>query len=93
MFSHNLWLITIATQCNRVMTSKQMIVLGLIWFVAVTLWLLFGPREFLYLWQAKGAKRTAVIAGIYIFGILYQIFMIGWLVPLALGTYRLIRLR
>ena len=75
------------------MTPKGMIVAGLIWFAVVVLWLWLGPRQFFHMWQATGAKRTAVIAGIVLFGILYQVFVIGWVVPLAFGTYRLVRHR
>jgi predicted ABC-type sugar transport system permease subunit len=76
------------------MTGKVLIVIGLSWFAAVVLWLLLSPRSFGYMWHAEGAtKRAAVIAGIYIFGLLYQVFVIGWLVPLAFGIYRLMRHR
>lgn len=76
------------------MTSKGLIAIGLAWFAAVVLWLRLGPESFGYGWHAKGtAKRAVVIAGIYLFGLLYQLFVIGWLVPLAFGTYRLMRHR
>jgi hypothetical protein len=70
-----------------------MIAIGLVWLATVVLWLGFGPKSFFYMWQAKGAKRGAIIAGIYLVAILYQVFVVGWLVPLAFGTYRLVKHR
>jgi ABC-type uncharacterized transport system permease subunit len=76
------------------MTPKVLIAIGLTWLTAVVLWLRLAPRSFGYAWQAEGtAKRAAVIAGIYLFGLLYQVFVIGWLVPLGFGIYRLVRHR
>jgi hypothetical protein len=41
---------------------------------------------------AGGAAKRAIILGlIYVIGFLYQIFLFGWVVPLGLGTYRLVR--
>jgi ABC-type uncharacterized transport system permease subunit len=76
------------------MTAKVSISVGLSWFVAVVLWLCLSPRSFGYMWRAEGsAKRAAVIAGVYFLGLLYQVFLIGWLAPLAFGMCRFMRHR
>lgn len=72
------------------MSPKSLITLGIAWLAAVALWLKFGPQSFFYSWRANGTlKRTALIAATYIFGLVYQLFIIGWLVPIGLGIYRL----
>ncbi len=74
------------------MSPKSLIALGIVWLGAVALWLKFGPQSFSYVWQARGApKRIALIVAIYIFGLVYQIFIFGWLVPTGLGVYRLVK--
>lgn len=76
------------------MTAKEMITIGLAWFAAVLLWLRFSPRQWGHSWDAKGtAKQAVLIAGIYVAGLLYQVFVIGWLVPLGWGIFRLVRRR
>ena len=74
------------------MTPKGMIAIGFVWLAAM-LWLRLGPKTFFHMWQSRGAMRLAVLAGIHLFWVLYQVFVIGWLVPLAFGTYRLVRHR
>src|SRR5450631_3307841 len=74
------------------MGSKTLIAVGLIWLVVVALWLWLSPQQWGHIWLAKGTtKRTARIAGIYLFWLLYQLFVVGWLVPLGYGIYRLLR--
>ena len=74
------------------MGSKTLIAVGLIWLVVVALWLWLSPQQWGHIWLAKGTtKRTALIAGIYLFWLLYQLFVVGWLVPLGYGIYRLLR--
>src|ERR1035438_3424851 len=66
------------------MGSKTLIAVGLIWLVVVALWLWLSPQQWGHIWLAKGTtKRTALIAGIYLFWLLYQLFVVGWLVPLG----------
>jgi hypothetical protein len=68
------------------MSPKSLIALGIVWLAAVVLWLKFGPQSFGYSWRANGTlKRTALIAAIYTFGLAYQVFILGWLVPMALA--------
>lgn len=76
------------------MSAKGLIVLGLAWLVIVVLVLTFTAGSWGYAWPAQSsAKRAVIIAGIYLFGFLYQAFVIGWIVPIILGTYRLARHR
>ena len=76
------------------MTPIGLIAFGLIWLLAVILWLRLAPASFGYARKAEGtAKRVVLIVRIYFFGLLYQVFVIGWLVPLVFGTYRLVRHR
>jgi hypothetical protein len=76
------------------MTSKALITIGLAWLLAVAIWIGFGDRSFGYVWVAENSfKRAALIGGIYLFTLLYMAFLIGWLVPLGLGVYRLVRHR
>ena len=76
------------------MTSKALIAVGLAWLVAVALWLRFGDRSFSYVWMANNPfKQAALIAGIRLFTLLYLGFLIGWLMPLGFGIYRLVRHR
>jgi hypothetical protein len=76
------------------MSPKGMIAIGLAWCAAVLLWLRFSPRQWGHSWDAKGtAKQAVLIAGIYVAGLLYQVFVIGWLIPLGWGIFRLIRHR
>ncbi len=76
------------------MTPKWLITIGVIWFMVVVVWLHFAPSSYFHMFETKDADRqSALIVGIYLFGLLYSVFIVGWLVPLALGTYRLVRHR
>jgi len=73
-------------------SPRNLILIGIVWLGAVALWLLFGPQSFGYYWRANGTlKRTALIAGIYVIGLLHQVFILGWLVPTGLGLYRILK--
>src|SRR5882672_7024671 len=74
------------------MTPKGLIAIGLVWFVAVVLWLRFFDKGLSYVWMAPSpAKQAALIAGLYFLMLALLIFLAGWLVPLGFGVYRLIR--
>jgi hypothetical protein len=76
------------------MTPKGLIAIGLAWLVAVVLWVRFFDRSFSHVWMAPSVfKQAALIAGIYLFTFVYLVFLIGWLAPLGLGIYRLVRHR
>jgi hypothetical protein len=72
------------------MSAKTLIAIGITWVGVVALWLRqsFG----LYWRRPTGATRqAAIVAAIYASLLLYQVFLIGWIVPLSLGAYRLVR--
>jgi hypothetical protein len=76
------------------MTGKGLITLGFVWLAAVLLWLSLGPKSFGHAWRSPGTvKRTVLIASIYLFGLLCQVFVLGWMVPLIAGAYRIARHR
>jgi hypothetical protein len=76
------------------MTAKGLIAIGLAWFVAVVLWLRFFDKGFSHLWMAPTlAKQAALIAAFYLLTLAYLLFLVGWLLPLGLGIYRLLRYR
>lgn len=74
------------------MGGKALIVLAIAWLTAVGLWVLLGPQAFSYAWHAKGNHRTAILFTLVsISVILYQVFLFGWVVPLVMGIFRIIR--
>ena len=74
------------------MTSKALITAGLVWLAAVIVWVFFFDRDFAVGWVAPGpAKRVVLILGIYLAMFTYWVFLMGWLVPLGFGIYRLVR--
>jgi hypothetical protein len=76
------------------MTPKGLIAIGLAWLVAVVLWVCFFDRSFSYVWMAPNvSKQAALIFGIYLSMVVYLVFLIGWLAPLGLGIYGLVRHR
>jgi hypothetical protein len=68
------------------MSAKILTLVALIWFGAVILWSRLRFSFFFGLGHGKGAK---VVAFILVY--LIQIFTFGWIVPLGLGVYRLLR--
>jgi len=73
------------------MSARILFIVGFAWLGAVMLWSRFGPESFFIgIGHGKVAKLASVILAV-LFGTLNQIFYIGWIVPLALGTYRLVR--
>ena len=68
------------------MSAKILLLIALIWFGAVILWSRFRFSFVLGLGHGKGAKVAA-----FILAYLIQIFTFGWIVPLALGVYRLLK--
>ncbi len=67
------------------MSAKTPLIIALVWFGAVILWS-FVPSFFLGLGHGKRAKAVA-----FVLAYLMQIFTFGWIVPLALGLYRLVK--
>ncbi len=76
------------------MTAKALLVIGLIWFVAAAAWLRFSPGfSFVWMLPKGGLKQAAVGGAIYLALISYTFLLIGWVVPLLLGVYRLVAKR
>jgi hypothetical protein len=67
------------------MSAKILLLVGLVWFGAVVLWSFVGGF-FIGIGHGKIAKAAA-----WSFVYLMQMFTFGWIVPLAIGAYRLIK--
>jgi hypothetical protein len=70
------------------MSGKILLTIWLAWLGAVVLWLR-SAQSFSFgimLGHGKGAKLMA-----YILAYSIQLLIFGWIIPLALGVYRLIR--
>jgi hypothetical protein len=73
------------------MTSKLMIVGGLTWFAVVVLWLFL---RFDLVWGNKGlVTDISLLVNTYVALFVFPLFLIGWMVPLAWGFYRVSRRR
>jgi hypothetical protein len=68
-------------------TGRHLLVIGATWFVAAFAWHILG--RFSFFWTFGQRNRVAAIALSYALGLLYQLFMFGWLIPLGVGLYRL----
>ena len=66
-------------------TGRHLLVIGAIWFVAATAWSILG-RSFFWIFGKR--NRAIAMAISYALGSLYPLFMFGWLIPLAVGIYR-----
>jgi len=76
------------------MSAKVLIGIGLVWLLLVALWITVGDKSFAVFWRAPSpAKRALIMSSAYALLLIYQLFLIGWLVPLILGAYRLLRHR
>lgn len=74
------------------MTSKVMVAVGVAWFAIVVVWLRFFDQDFTITWLAQSpVKRAATIAAFYLLISMYLVFLAGWLIPLGIGIYRLVR--
>ena len=73
------------------MSSRILFIVGFTWLGAVILWSRYGPERFFFgIGHGKRARLAAIIFA-YLFGTLNQIFYIGWIAPLAMGAYRLVK--
>ena len=76
------------------MNSKGLIAIGIVWLLAVIMWVLFFDTSFSVVWFARSPKKTAaLIAGGYILMSVYVLFLTGWLIPVAIGVHRAVRHR
>jgi hypothetical protein len=63
------------------MSATILLLIALIWFGPVVVWSPVGSSFFIGL----GTERAVALVLVY----LIQIFAFGWIVPLALGAFRL----
>jgi len=72
------------------MSGRHLLVIAVLWFVAVAVptWLTRG-RSFSLLWSFGKRNRFVAAACTYGFLLVYQLFVIGWVIPLGVGIYRL----
>ena len=67
-------------------TGRHLLVIAAIWFTASLAWNQLGPSSF---FLSLGKRNSSKIAVIYAFGWLLQLLMLGWLLPLGVGIYRI----
>jgi hypothetical protein len=68
-------------------SGRALLVIGVIWLLLVCAWLSLRPSS---MWGVKFSGRTRALAMLilYAFLWLYQLLLYGWLIPLAIGIYR-----
>ena len=66
--------------------GRHLLLIAAIWFTAVLASNQFGPFSF---FLNLGKRNTAKIAVIYALSCLIQLFIFGWILPLAVGIYRI----
>jgi hypothetical protein len=67
-------------------TGRHLLVIAAIWFTAALAWNQLGPSSF---FLSLGKRNPAKIAVIYAIGCCFQLLMLGWLLPLGVGLYRI----
>ena len=76
------------------MTSKTLVAIGFAWLGIVVLWVRFVDQAFSIGWVVRSPiKQSASIAIFYLLISTYLVFLVGWLIPLGFGIYRLVRHR
>ncbi len=73
------------------MNAKVLILISMVWLALVFLWLVTGPRNLFFSWRPQPGRRVLVLIGIWIVSLLYTVFLLGWLVPLTIGVYKLFK--
>src|SRR5437763_648446 len=68
------------------LSARQLLIGTSVWFAAVVLWSTLGPSSFFLSLGKRNRMKTAFI---FAFGYFFQLFIFGWLAPLAAGIYRL----
>lgn len=75
---------------NSTISGRNLLITGVIWLLLVCAWLFLGPSS---MWGVKFSSRNRAFAvfilcaGFWI----YQLLLFGWLIPLAIGIYRVAR--
>ncbi len=73
------------------MSPRTLFILGSVWFGLAAVWMWRGPKQLFHLWQGAGIKRGPFIIAAYLLSILYQAFIVGWVIPFGMGLYRSVR--
>lgn len=68
------------------LSGRQLLIGTLLWFAAVVLWNTLAPSSFFLSLGKRNRMKTAFV---FAFGYFFQLFIFGWLAPLAAGIYRL----
>ena len=76
------------------MTGRTLLVVGIVWLAVVSLWLCLSPG-FSHTWVLPkgGFKRVVIVAAFSVAAASYTLFLVGWIVPISAGIYRLIAKR
>lgn len=77
-----------AALVKSTLSGRPLLLIAAVWFLAVLTWSRLGPSSF---FLSLGKRNRAKVAVIYAFGWLFQLFMFGWLLPLIVGMYRVVR--
>jgi hypothetical protein len=66
-------------------TGTHLLAIAAIWFISALAWHTFGPSSFGFMLGRRSRVTTAMAYGFMWF---YRLFMLGWLLPLGFGIYR-----
>ena len=75
------------------MSARGFLVIGAVWFLAaVAFGIYYGQTSFAIGWVVKDHMSNAVsLTTVYLMFVFTMIFLIGWIVPLGIGIYRILR--
>ena len=75
------------------MSSRGLLVIGAVWFIAAAVLTIYlGQTDFAITWiTPTRASRVGSSAVIYLMFISTALLLIGWIVPLGVGIYRLLK--
>jgi ClpA/ClpB-like protein len=65
--------------------ARWLLIIAAVWLVALAGWV-FRARSFSFVFRHHESRRAVILA--YAFSMLYQLFVYGWIVVLAVGIYR-----
>jgi hypothetical protein len=72
------------------MSFKGWFLVSGLWLGAVLFWMRFGPTQGGHVGRV-GVNRFWTISSIYLFAFAYQVFIFGWLIPLGVAIYKVVR--
>ena len=75
------------------MSPRSLLTAGAVWFLgAAAFGIYISQTSFTVTWLVKGsASRAASLVAIYFLFIGTALLLIGWMIPVAIGVYRLLR--